>query len=116
MHNLICIVCPRGCHLEVDENNNVKGNFCPRGKIYALNEITHPTRTITSTLKVEDGTINRVPCVTSKPIPKEKIFDIMNYLHQTSVKAPIAIGQILITNILNLGVDIIATRTIERRK
>ncbi|MGN1295625.1 MAG: DUF1667 domain-containing protein [Bacilli bacterium] len=115
MHNLICIVCPRGCHIQVDENNNVSGNFCPRGKIYALNEITHPTRTITSTITVEEGEIARVPCVTSSPIPKENIFDVMDVIHKTKVKAPIEIGQVLISNILGLGIDIIASRSIERK-
>lgn len=115
MHSLICIVCPRGCHLEVDDNNNVTGNFCPRGKVYALNEITHPTRTITSTISVEGGKINRVPCVTSSPIPKENIFDVMDVIHKTKVNAPITNGQVLISNILDLGVDIIASRSIERK-
>ena len=115
MHSLICIVCPRGCHLEVDDNNNVTGNFCPRGKVYALNEITHPTRTITSTISVEGGKTNRVPSVTSSPIPKENIFDVMDVIHKTKVTAPITNGEVLISNILNLGVDIIASRSIERK-
>ena len=32
MKELICIVCPRGCHLTVDEDHGytVTGNSCPR--------------------------------------------------------------------------------------
>ena len=42
MKELTCIVCPRGCRLKVDDNMEVSGNACPRGKIYAINELTHP--------------------------------------------------------------------------
>lgn len=69
---LICIVCPRGCHLEVDENFNVTGNFCKRGIAYAKEELTTPTRTLTSTVIIRGGVIPRLSVKTSAPIPKEK--------------------------------------------
>ena len=78
MNKLICIICPRGCHLEVDENFNVTGNFCKRGEIYAKKELTSPERTITSTIKVLNGDLSRVSVSTSKPIPKELIHAVMN--------------------------------------
>ena len=36
MTELICIVCPKGCHLKVDEEKDfaVTGNGCPRGAEY----------------------------------------------------------------------------------
>ncbi len=41
MKELICIVCPKGCHLQVDEQNDyqVFGNSCPRGAEYGKNEL-----------------------------------------------------------------------------
>ena len=41
MKELICIVCPKGCHLKVDEENGcaVTGNGCPRGAEYGKNEL-----------------------------------------------------------------------------
>ena len=65
---LICIVCPRGCHLTIDDNMNVKGNFCPRGKQYAINEVTCPKRMLTSTVKIISSSIKRLPVITSDEI------------------------------------------------
>lgn len=116
MIKMICIVCPRGCHLEVDENLNVTGHACKRGEVYALNEIKNPTRMITSTVKVIGGEITRLPVVTSAPIPKGKIFAVMDELDKVIVQAPIALHDIIIKNILHLNVDIIATRPIEKKE
>jgi len=110
---LICITCPRGCHLTIDENNNVTGNFCARGKTYALNEITLPKRNITSTVGVIGGNIKRISVATSSPIPKDKIFDCMKIIKKTTVNAPIKIKDVIIPNILGLGVDIVATKDAE---
>ena len=116
MKELVCIVCPRGCRLTIDEEFNVSGNKCNRGKIYAVNELTNPTRMLTSTIKVNNGEICLVPVVTKEPIPKDKIFDIMEEINKVSVNAPVAVGDIIIKNVLNLGVDIVATRDIKEMK
>ena len=114
MKELICITCPRGCHLQVDENLNVTGNTCARGKTYGIAEVTNPTRMISSTVKITDGEIIRLPVATASPIPKGKIFDVMAEINKVSVKAPIKCGDAVIKNVLGLGVDIVATRTVER--
>lgn len=113
MTKLICITCPRGCHLEVDDNMNVTGNFCPRGAKYAIDELTNPKRMVTSTVKVEDGELKRLPVMTSSPIPKDKIFDVMEEIKKVSVKAPLELGSVIIENILGLGVNIVSTRTLK---
>ena len=87
MNKLICIVCPRGCHLEIDDQLNVKGNFCPRGVIYAKNELTTPKRKVTSTVQVIDGSIRRVSVITDGDIPKDKIFDVMNEIRNAAIRA-----------------------------
>ena len=112
MKEFICIVCPRGCHLTVDDNMNVTGNTCPRGKVYALNEITNPTRMITSTVAIESVELNRLPVMTSSPIPKGKIFDVMEEINKVRIKAPVRINDVVIKNVLGLDSDIIATRNI----
>ena len=73
MKELICIVCPKGCHLKVDETNDYKvtGNGCPRGEEYGKIELTHPTRVVTSTVQCSGGAHPRCPVKTSAPIPKE---------------------------------------------
>ena len=114
MKELTCIICPRGCHLVVDENLNVTGNTCPRGAVYAKNELTHPTRTLTSTVKIVSLEEVALPVKSDNPLPKEKIFDAMKEINKTCVKAPIGIGDIIIKNIFGLDVNIVATKDILR--
>lgn len=114
MKELICIVCPKGCHLKVEESQMiVNGYSCLRGKEYAISELTNPQRMVTSTVKLISNDLKRLPVVTSKPIPKDKIFEVMNEINKITVKAPIEIGDIIIENILGLNVNIVASRKIE---
>jgi len=114
MKELICITCPRGCHLQVDDNLNVTGNMCPRGAMYAKAELTHPVRMVTSSVNVISEIESRLPVKTKEPIPKELIFKVMEEIKKVSVKAPIEIGDIVIKDVLGTGVDIVATKNISR--
>lgn len=115
MKELICIVCPKGCHLKVDENLNVTGNACMRGVKYGVDEITNPTRTVTSTVVILNGEISRLPVVTSKPIPKGKILEVMEEINKVKVEAPVYVKDVIIANVLDLGVDVVATREILKK-
>ena len=110
---LICIVCPMGCHLEVDIDNDysVTGNQCKRGIIYGKKELTNPTRTVTSTVKISDGLHDRLPVKTDKEIDKKLIFKVLEELENISVTAPIKVGSIIIKNILDTEVNIVASRS-----
>jgi CxxC motif-containing protein len=112
MKELICIVCPKGCHLKVDEENGyaVSGNNCPRGEEYGKNEVIAPKRTITSTVKVSGGLYPRLPVKTDKPIPKELIFEAMKLLDKVELKAPVNVGDVVIENVLGTGANFIASR------
>lgn len=110
--NLICIGCPMGCNLLVKQDNLeiiVSGNNCPKGEKYAKNEITSPKRSVTTTVKLINGEDNVISVKTQTDIPKEKILDVINELKSISVCAPIKINDIIVKNICNTGVDIIAT-------
>lgn len=110
---LICIVCPRGCHLKVDiDGKNVTGNNCKRGFVYGLNEVISPTRVVTSTVKIKGVKGTVLPVKTQDAIPKEKIFEIMKEINKVEVNLPIKIGEIIIKNILDTGVNIVATKSI----
>ena len=113
MKELTCIVCPRGCRLKVDDNMEVTGNACPRGKIYAINELTNPTRTITSSIRVTNRPWVLVSVKTDKPVPKDKMFEVMEEINKLTVAAPTRIGQIVKENILGLDSNIIITKDIE---
>lgn len=114
MKEFICIECPKGCHLKVDDDLNVTGNTCIRGKTYAINELTCPKRIVTSTVVIESELVSRLPVITENEIPKEKMFDIVKALNDVRVKAPIKCRDIIIENVCDTGVNIIATRTIEK--
>lgn len=113
MKEFTCIICPRGCHLVVDDNMNVTGNTCPRGKEYAISELTNPVRSITSSIRVNNREDLLVSVKTSGQIPKGKIFEVMEEINKLSVSAPTHIGDIAKKNILGLGVDILITKEIE---
>lgn len=111
---LICIVCPKGCHLKVDvENEKVTGNTCKRGEIYGLNEVKNPIRVVTSTVKIKNSKNKMVPVKTKEAIPKGKIFDVMREINTVEVILPIKVGQVIIENILDTGVDVIAAKTVK---
>ena len=114
MKELICINCPLGCHLSVEDkdasNIKVAGNTCPRGVTYAVSEVTQPKRMVTSSVPVAGSKVKRVSVKTSAPIPKDKIFDCLAEIKSVRAVAPVAIGDVLLANVCGTGVDIIATR------
>ena len=113
MTELICIVCPQGCHLKVDEENGyeVKGNSCPRGAEYGKKELVNPTRVITTTVAIEGGIYRRIPVKTAGDIPKGMIFDIMEEINKVVVKAPVKVGDVIIENVLGTGVNVVSAKT-----
>jgi len=113
MTKIICIVCPKGCHLEVDENNNyaVTGHDCQRGIEYGQTELKNPTRVITSTVKITGALHRRCPVKTALPIPKGLIADAMRLLDGVELSAPVKIGQVVVKDICGTGVAFVATRS-----
>ena len=112
MKELVCIVCPKGCRLTVDEEKDfaVTGNACPRGAEYGRNEIKNPTRVLTSTVKVEGGLYRRCPVKSSAPIPKGKLMEVMVLLNRVSLTAPVSLGQVVLSHPAGCNADIIATK------
>lgn len=113
---LTCINCPVGCSLKVELDGEnvicVSGNTCRRGEIYARKEVTNPTRIVTSTVKVVNGTSGTVSVKTKEDIPKEKIFACVQALRGIEVQAPVHIGDVILENVTGTGVDIVATRNV----
>lgn len=114
MTELICIVCPKGCRLKVDEQNEYKvtGNSCERGADYGRAELMHPTRTLTTTVLLRGGELPRCPVRTSAPIPKAQMFEAMEQIDRLAVAAPVRRGDVLIADLLGSGADLIATRSV----
>ena len=115
--NLTCIVCPMGCALtvELDENKNVlsvKGNTCKRGEVYANTECVAPRRTITTTVAVRGGGV--VPVKTDNTVPKELIFECMKEINKALAEPDGLLGDVVIENILDTGVNVVLTRNVEK--
>ena len=108
---LTCILCPRGCALDVAENLTVSGNFCPRGEKYAKDECTNPVRTVTATVRVANRPDTMVSVKTEAPVPKGKMMDVMHILRSMTVSAPVEIGSVIVSDIL--GTKIIATGKVD---
>lgn len=109
MKEIICIVCPNGCHISVDENGTMTGGKCKRGIAYAQKELTAPERTLTSSVKLFGHEQRRLSVKTSKPIPKGLLFAAMDVVKSLEVHAPVKIGDVLVSHICGTDADLVAT-------
>ena len=114
---IICTVCPRGCHIMVEGEGekvlSMEGYGCKRGQEYASNEYAHPVRILTTTVKMAGFENDLLPVRSNKPLPKEKLFDCMAVIRAAEVKLPVNRYDVVIANICDTGVDIVATKTVE---
>ena len=114
---LVCIVCPTGCSLNVDVGDgvlNITGNRCPRGMVYAKEEVYAPKRVVTATCGISDNAhaLRRVPVKSAVPCPREKIPELLADIYKTRIDLPVKAGDIVIADWKNCGIDIVVTRTI----
>jgi CxxC motif-containing protein len=119
VHKFTCIGCPSSCEIKLFENDGQKievvGAGCKIGKEYAIKEFTAPERILTSTVRVENGVLPVLPVKSEKPIPKKLIRESVQALAKVKVRAPIKQGSIVYENMLNTGVNVIASRNLEAR-
>jgi CxxC motif-containing protein len=113
---IICIVCPLGCRMEValegTEVKTVTGNQCKKGVKHAEKEVTFPGRVLTTTMKTDIPEIPLLPVRSNKEVPKNQLITCMKEISKQHVSSPIKIGEIVMKDILGLGVDITACRSI----
>ena len=113
---ITCINCPVGCRMEVvHEGENVisvTGNTCKRGDAYARQECVAPLRMVTAVAPVKDRQMP-VSLKTRTPIPKAKIEACMRAVDDLCLSAPIQAGDVLIANVADTGVDVIATKSVQ---
>ncbi len=111
---ITCINCPMGCEIKLEvvdnEIKSIKGNRCPSGKEYARNEYFNPTRVLPTTVRVKGGVLPLVPVKSNKPLPKERLEDVMKELAKVELEAPVKLGDIVMEDVFGTGVDIVATR------
>lgn len=112
---MICIVCPMGCRIRAERDGSavrVTGNTCPKGERYAVEELTNPTRTVTTSVPVTGGHTALLSVKTKRPVPKASIPQVLKELRAIQATAPVAVGDIVLPNAAGTGVDIVATRSV----
>lgn len=122
LRTFTCIMCPQGCDItaELAENTErageilqISGNRCPKGKEYVTQEILSPMRNIATSVLVEGGELPLASVRLTRPIPKARIFDVMEEIRRVRVTAPVMEGDIVIHDCLGLGSDVMVTKTVE---
>jgi len=115
---ITCIVCPIGCKILVEKKGNkvvvCSGNKCKKGIDYATYEALDPRRVLTTSVLVEDGQWPLVSVKSSKPVPKNKLFDVLEEIKEVKIVAPVKLGEIILKNVANTGINIISTKSIDR--
>ena len=122
-HRVItCILCPNGCELEVGwdgeptaQSVEVLGNLCARGISYALDELTHPERTLTTSVRVRGGVQRLASVKTVSPIPREAVIAARESLQPIVLNAPVAIGQVVMEDVAGTGIQVVVTRAVASR-
>lgn len=118
-HTYTCIRCPLGCQVQLTEDQGkiikIDGSACKQGEKYAVEEFTNPLRMLTTTIKVEGANIGRLPVCTAAPIPKKLIRGGAKLLAETVIKAPVKCGQVILSDFLHTGVNLISSRDLETK-
>ena len=117
LREFTCIMCHLGCSLEVTEENgqviDVKGNTCPKGREYAVQEVTAPMRNIASSIRIDGGELPLASVRLSAPIPKKDIFRAMEEIRKVHLTAPVYIGDVVISHLLGTEADVIVTKNVK---
>ncbi len=115
--DMICISCPLGCRITAEWNNEsditVTGNKCQRGIVYGKEEILSPRRVVTATININSSWLSRLPVMTTGTIPKGIIDSLLNKIYQIDLEVPIVRDDIIIENIGNTGINLVATRSVK---
>ncbi|MDR1215211.1 MAG: DUF1667 domain-containing protein [Treponema sp.] len=115
----ICIVCPNSCRLKVTatgEEITVTGNECARGEKHGIHEYREPTRMLTTTIAITGGTLTRLPVISREEVPKAQLGRCLETLYKMKLNAPVRCGDIIVKNICDTGVDVAASRSINRKE
>ena len=115
--SITCIICPKGCNIKAWEENGelkLEGFSCKRGKTYATSEYYNPSRLLATTIRISNARIPLIPVKSSEPIPKTKLMEVMDDISKVVVNAPVIMGDVLIENVSETGINIVATRSLEK--
>ncbi len=119
---MTCILCPNGCELHVTwageptkDSVSVDGNLCPKGLVYAVDELTHPMRTLTTSVLVRGGTQRLTSVKTASAIPRDTLSAVRAALRPIVLSAPVDIGDVVLSGAGGTTVDVVVTRAVPKR-
>ncbi|MFH2033650.1 MAG: DUF1667 domain-containing protein [Candidatus Margulisiibacteriota bacterium] len=117
IRKMTCIECPKGCQLEVETDGirliKVTGNECEKGPDYARQEIEDPRRVVTGTILARGLDLALIPVRTSSSVPKGRVMEVMKRIRELRIERPVSAGDVIVKDILGLGVDLLVTRSSE---
>lgn len=117
---ITCTVCPSGCQVTAQytcrEDIVLTGNKCKRGLEYCTNECFDPKRTFTSSVRISGANRRMLPVRTTNPVPKDLIMELADKVHGIEVEAPVKSQQVIVANVLDTGIDIVAAMTLDRKE
>lgn len=111
----LCIGCPLGCRLEVEQDASdaiveVRGWSCKKGERYGRQEHTDPRRMVTTTVRIAGAGLARLPVKTSQAVPKAKVREVCRLLRSLTVNGPVSLGDVVMADVAGSGADVVATR------
>lgn len=112
-----CLICPVGCEITYEQNNinSIKGNRCGRGKEFIINTFSEKKSIVSGRVKINGGIMSKIPVNTDIEVDSILAERILEEIKQITLNAPIKNGDVVIENILDSGVNIIAGRTMKAK-
>ncbi len=114
---IICTVCPRGCRIRVEGEGetviSATGYRCRNGLAYASSEFAHPVRILTTSVRIAGRDDTLLPVRSSRPVPKEKLFECMNAVRAAKAVPPVERYDVIIPDICGTGADMVAVSPFE---
>ncbi len=94
---LVCTCCPNGCALTASTDAKgkleISGARCSRGVSFGLSELTDPRRTLTTTVRLQNGAYPLVPVRSAEPVRKGDLRRLVTGLRAVTLTAPVRCGE-----------------------
>jgi CxxC motif-containing protein len=116
--HVVCVICPIGCEIDVvhdgDKIVSMEGNKCEKAQEFVRQELIEPMRILTTTVRLGGARLPVIPVRTDKPVPKRLFPHILRQLKGIELQAPVNMLDVVVSDVVNTGVNVIATRTMPR--
>jgi CxxC motif-containing protein len=116
--HFVCVVCPIGCEIDVVHDGSkiisMEGNRCEKSVEFVSQELIEPMRILTTTVRIQGSRWRVIPVRSDKAVPKRLFPRVMKQLRRITLQAPVNMLDVVVTDILHTGANVITTRTMPR--